>query len=77
MVKVATEYMKVERKSPKTPYLGWGKYAIRKTTTNATSPRLLKYRGCIAGAMSGSSGNLKEIQEKFREVAKKCSSQVV
>jgi len=65
---------KYKRESPKTPFLGWGHIAVRKATTEATSPRLLRYRSCIAGEMSGKSfPNLKAVQEAFRAAAKRCS----
>jgi len=65
---------KYRRRSPKTPFLGWGHIAVRKATTEATSPRLLKYRSCIAGEMAGKKyDNLKAVQEAFRRAAKACS----
>jgi len=74
---VTVPMFKYERRAPKTPFLGWGRYAIRKATTEATSPRLLKYRECIAGELSGKKfANLKEVQEAFREAAHKCKARV-
>jgi len=74
---VVTPMFKYEREAPKTPFLGWGKYAIRKETTVATSPRLLKYRSCIAGFMSGKKfANLKEVQEAFRKAAHECKTKL-
>ena len=71
---VLTPMFKYERSTPKTPFLGWGKFAVRKATTVATSPKLLKYRGCIAGGMSGKKfDNLKAVQEAFRSLAHSCS----
>jgi len=71
---VVTPMMKVRRRSPKSPYLGWGHTQTRKVTTEATSPRLLKYRSCIAAKMSGRHfGSLKEVQEAFRAAAHECS----
>ncbi|MEM1659460.1 MAG: hypothetical protein QXK94_10550 [Candidatus Jordarchaeales archaeon] len=73
---VTVEMMKYERTPPKTPYLAWGKYAIRKLTTIAESPRLLAYRNCIAREMTGKKfANLKEVQETFKEIAKKCAEE--
>ena len=63
---------KYKRKSPATEFLGWGNVAVRKASTEATSPRLLKYRSCIAGKMRGKTGTLKEIQEAFRAAAHSC-----
>ena len=74
---IPTPMMEYERSAPKTPYLGWGKRAIRKLTTKATSPRLLKYRECIAGSLGGNTyTNLKEVQEAFREAAHTCAKKV-
>jgi len=74
---VVAEMMKVERATPKTPFLGWGKFAIRKLSTVATSPGLRKYRGCVAGAMAGKSyANLKEVQEAFRSAAHACAAKL-
>ena len=71
---VVTEMMKVRRASPKTPFLGWGNTAIRKLTTVASAPGLLKYRGCIQGALVGKKyANLKGVQEAFTAAAKHCS----
>jgi len=70
---ITTPMFKYKRSAPKSPFLGWGYVAVRKESTEATSPRLLKYRSCVAGEMSGKSGNLKEIQEAFRAAAHKCS----
>lgn len=62
-----------EREAPDTPYLGWGKRAIRKASTKATSPTLLKYRSCVAGKLSGKDfSNMKEVQEAFRSAAHEC-----
>ena len=75
--KVITATMfKYRREAPKTPFLGWGYTAIRKATTEATSPRLLAYRACIAGKLAGKDfANLKEVQETFRSVAKECAAE--
>ena len=73
---VATEMMVVKREAPKTPFLGWGYEATRKLTTRAKSPKLLKYRSCIAGEMSGKSGTLRSIQEAFKAAAAKCKGMV-
>ena len=70
---ISTEMMRYERSPPKSPYLGWGKFATRKLTTRATSPRLLKYRSCIASKLAGKNfANLKEVQEAFRKAAHEC-----
>ncbi len=73
---VCTPMFKYRRSAPKTEFLGWGFTAIRKESTEATSPRLLAYRSCMAGGMSGVSGSLKEVQTKFREMAHSCKSKV-
>jgi len=72
---IATEMMKIKRRAPKTPFLGWGYIQIRKLSTEATSPRLLKYRSCVAGVMSGKSGTLKDIQQAFKDAAPKCAGE--
>ena len=72
---ITTPMFKYRREAPKSPFLGWGYVATRKATTEATSPRLLKYRSCIAGVMSGKHGTLKDIQTAFREAAKKCAAE--
>lgn len=69
---IATPMMKVHRATPKGEFVNWGPIATRKTTTEATSARLIKYRGCVAGKMKGASGSLKNIQEKFRDAAHEC-----
>ena len=70
---ITVPMFKYRREAPKTPFLGWGYVAVRKATTEATSPRLLKYRACIAGKMKGRSfANLKEVQEAFRAAAHEC-----
>lgn len=74
---ITTPMFKYERSPPKSEYLGWGKYAIRKATTEATSPRLLKYRACIAAALGGKKyANLKEVQEAFRRAAHECKQKI-
>lgn len=45
---------------------------VRGGTTIATSPRLLKFRSCVAQGMAGSSGSRTAIREKFASVAKGC-----
>jgi len=76
MVFVATPKYEVKRKTPSTPFLGWGATAYRSARTHATSPRLLKYRSCMAGAMSGKHGTLADIQTAFRAAAHSCSGRV-
>jgi len=62
-----------EREAPDTPFLGWGRRAIRKASTKATSPTLLNYRSCIAGKMSGKDyDDLKDVQKSFKEAAHEC-----
>ena len=74
---VTTPMFKYARETPKTEFLGWGKYAIRKATTEATSPRLLKYRACIAGKLAGKTfGSLKAVQEAFRAAAHECKGKI-
>jgi len=71
---VTVPMMEVKRSAPKSPFIGWGYKQVRKTTTEATSERLLRFRSCIAGEMSGRDyANLREVQEAFRKAAKKCS----
>lgn len=72
---IVTPMFKYKRSAPKSPFLGWGFTAIRKATTEATSPRLLAYRSCMAGGMAGSSGTLESIQSKFKGLAPTCSSE--
>ena len=70
---VTVPMMKIKRKAPKSPFLGWGYEQIRKVTTEATSPTLLKYRSCVASKLSGKKfSSLKEVQEAFREAAHEC-----
>ena len=70
---VTVDMMKVRRVAPKTPFLNWGYEQTRKVTTDATSPRLLAYRGCVAGELSGKEfDSLKDVQEAFQEAAAKC-----
>lgn len=70
---ITTPMFEYKREAPDTPFLGWGYTAIRKESTKATSPRLLKYRSCVAGEMSGKDfRNLQAVQEAFREAAHKC-----
>jgi len=74
---VVTPMFKYKREAPKSEFLGWGYTAIRKESTEATSPRLLKYRSCVAGQLKGKTfGSLKEVQEAFREAAHKCKAQL-
>lgn len=73
---ICTPMFKYKRSAPKTPFIGWGYTAIRKESTEATSPKLLAYRSCVAGAMSGASGTLADIQTRFRESAHSCKSKV-
>jgi len=70
---VTVDMMKVRRAAPKSPFLGWGYEQTRKTSTDATSPRLLSYRSCVAGSLAGKEfASLKEVQEAFQEAAGKC-----
>jgi len=69
---ITGNYYKYKRKAPSSPFLGWGYTAVRKASTEATSPRLLKYRSCVAGKMTGKSGTLKDIQEAFTAAAHAC-----
>lgn len=73
---ICTPMFKYRRSAPATEFLGWGFTAIRKETTEATSPKLLAYRSCVAGSMAGASGSLKDIQTKFRESAHSCKAKV-
>lgn len=74
---VTTPMMEIERKSPKSPYLGWGKTQVRKLTTEATSPKLLKYRSCVAGELAGQKfPDLKSVQEAFRRAAHECKAKL-
>lgn len=50
----------------------------RRPRTVATSSRLLKYRGCIARGRAGQKFNGRVAsQNQFKELAKKCSSEVM
>jgi hypothetical protein len=74
---VTTPMMKIVRESPKGSYLGWGKTQVRKLTTEATAPKLLKYRSCVAGELAGKEyKDLKSVQEAFREAAHRCKEKV-
>jgi hypothetical protein len=67
---------KYRRSAPKSPFLGWGYVATRKARTVATSPRLLKYRSCMAGALAGKKyANLKDIQTAFKTQAPTCAKE--
>jgi hypothetical protein len=73
---VTATMFKYRRSAPKTPFLGWGYVATRKARTVATSPRLLKYRSCMAGALAGKKyTNLQEIQSAFKSKAPACASE--
>jgi hypothetical protein len=73
---ITATMFKYRRSAPKGEFLGWGYEAVRKARTVATSPRLLSYRSCIAGELSGKKpGTLKGIQEAFKAAAKKCAEQ--
>ena len=73
---VVVPMFKYHRRAPKKPFLGWGYTAIRKARTVATSPRLLSYRGCMAGALVGKKyADLKEIQTAFKDQAPKCATE--
>jgi len=73
---ICTPMFKYRREAPRTPFLGWGFTAIRKESTEASSPKLLAYRSCVAGEMGGKSGTLKDIQEAFRGAAHTCKAKV-
>lgn len=73
---IVTPMFKYRRAAPKTPFLGWGFTAIRKESTEATSPKLLGYRSCVAGVMVGKRGTLEAIQTAFREAAHACKAKV-
>ena len=73
---ITATMFKYRRRAPKTPFLGWGYTAIRKARTVATSPRLLSYRGCMAGALVGKTyKDLEAIQTAFRDRAPKCATE--
>lgn len=71
---ICTDMIKVERDSPNTEFLGWGRVQVRKAKNHIKSDKLKKYHSCIAGKMAGASGSLKDIQEKFRASAKACKT---
>ena len=55
----------------------FGAKQVRKVHTEATSPRLLKYRGCIASEIAGKKfPNYMAVREAFRAAAKKCAAEV-
>jgi len=63
------------RSAPK-EFLGWGYIARRKVTTVATSPRLLKYRQCIASKLKGKTfDTLKAVQLEFQKIAPECAKE--
>ena len=71
---ITATMFKYRRRAPRTPFLGWGYIAIRQARTVATSPRLLAYRSCMAGALAGKKyTNLKGIQEAFKTQAPTCA----
>jgi hypothetical protein len=71
--KYVIPYFKYWRSEPSGEYLGWGKVAVRKASTEATSPKLLAYRSCMAREMHGKTfKNLKEVQESFKSTAGRC-----
>lgn len=49
---------------------------VRGGSTLATSPRLLKYRSCVAVGMKGASGDRVAIRSKFADVAKDCKGKI-
>jgi len=68
---ITTEMMVVKKPA------AFGGRQVRKITTNATSPRLLKYRGCIATAMQGKKySNYEAVRNAFREAAKTCAGRL-
>jgi hypothetical protein len=78
---VTTPMMKIVRSAPKGDYLGWGKTQVRKVTTEATSPKLLEYRKCVAKKVHGEEkkkkyASLREVQEAFRKAAHECKEEV-
>jgi hypothetical protein len=72
---VAATMMRYRRRAPKTAFLGWGYEAVRKIRTVARSPRLLAYRSCMAGALAGKKGTLKDIQTAFKTQAPTCAKE--
>ena len=70
---ITATMFRYRRSAPRTPFLGWGYTAVRKASTVATSPRLLSYRSCMAGALAGKKyANLKDIQTAFKTTAPTC-----
>jgi hypothetical protein len=73
---ITATMFKYRRSAPKKPFLGWGFTAVRKARTVATSPRLLSYRSCIAGNLTGKKfDSLAAIQSAFKELAPKCAGE--
>ena len=70
--KVVTEtFMKVKKPAV------FGGQQVRKVTTEATSPRLLKYRACIAESLAGKSyPDYMAVREAFKEAAHKCKAEL-
>ena len=74
---ITTPMFSYKRKAPKGEFLGWGYTATRKESTVAKSPRLLKFRSCVAGKLKGKKfGSLKEVQEAFRKSAHECKAEI-
>jgi len=74
---ITTPMMKLKRKFPKSPFVGWGPTQVRKIHTEATSSTLLRYRSCIAGKMSGKSfPNLEAVQKAFAAAAHECREEI-
>jgi hypothetical protein len=66
-----TPMYRYERSAPRSEFLGWGKWAIRKTTNIVRDPRLVKINNCMAAQLGGKKfSNLKAVQEAFRAARK-------
>jgi len=76
--KVVTErFMEVMRETPAVEGAKWNPRQIRSVHARAKSPRLIKFRACIAAKMKGKDfRNLAEVQKAFAEAAKECASEV-
>jgi len=83
--KITTPYFKYKRATPANLGGGvWNPIAVRKVTTEATSPRLLSYRACVASGMKAAKEGLagkkfatiKAVQDAFKSVAAACKAKI-
>lgn len=74
---VAKKYLVERELQPGTDLGGgrWNPRQVRKDTAHQTSDRLNWHQMCIAGAMSGKTGKLGDIQDAFKSATKSCASE--